>query len=209
LNPIASEQDGFFSSAQAQAVGVDDGRLARLLQDGYVERSVRGVYRVVTGVTIVTHVPEWLYVRYLALDAQRLPWERGSSPGVVVSHSSAADLLGLGSLPADIAEFTSVRRKSTVLPAVRIRQAGLPPQDWSWRESGRIPVTTAARTAVDLALVGVGRDYVEAIVAQALQRQLATLAELRSALARRRGHARTASVAWLDGFLAEVGNHDE
>ncbi|MCW2962617.1 MAG: hypothetical protein JWM90_3004 [Thermoleophilia bacterium] len=197
LGAILNQQDGFVTTAQAKLRGIDDARLVRLVQDGYLERVLHGVYRVNFGARVPSLVREDLYVRYLALDAGRLPWE--PHPTVVASHESAADLHRIGNLPADVATFTSSTRRSTTIGATRIRVASLDRDDWEFIERGRIPVTTVARTIVDLSISNVGRDYVERALDDALARRMVTSRQLKDVIDRRRrpsqqwiaDHART------------------
>ena len=195
LAPITAEQDGFVTAAQALKVGVDYSRIVRLASDGYLERVEHGVYRVAVGTPVAPRVAEDLYIKYLALDAKRLPWNK-DEPAVVVSHESAASLIGIGTFPADEAVFTSERRRSTTLSA-HIWMAPLPAVDWSYRELGRIPVTTAARTVVDMAFVGIERDYVVRALHDAIELRLATLDDVADVIDRRRRSSRRHSIAWL------------
>lgn len=198
---VAAEQDGFVTAGQALQVGVSNSALTRLARDGYIERVGHGVYRVTAGVPAVPRAPEWLYVKYLELDGRRLPWQDRSAPRVIASHETAADLLEIGTLPADVASFTSTTRRTTTIAAVVLRTASLPAEDWTYLFDGRLPVTRAGRTIVDLALVGVGRDYIERAISDALRRGLTTTDEIVAVLDRRRSSARKASVAWLDATL--------
>lgn len=195
LAPIAAEQDGYVTAAQALQVGVDYPRMGRLAADGYLERVEHGVYRIAVGTPVAPRVPEDIYIQYLALDAKRLPWEK-TKPRVVVSHESAGYLLGIGTYPADAPVFTSERRRTTTL-AAEIRIAPLPAEDWSFRELGRIPVTTAARTVVDLAFFGIERDYVQRALTDAIEQRLTTLDQVARVVERRRRSARKHSIAWL------------
>lgn len=199
LAPLAAEQDGYFTTAQARIRGVSDSRLVRLVEEGYLERVLHRVYRVTIGVPVAPRVRADLYVRYLALDDKRLPWDSAISPRVVVSHESAAELWRIGNLPADDARFTSERRRTTTIPSVRITTAQLPDEEWQFMHEGRIPVTTAARTVVDLALSGVGHDYVERAATDALDARVMTVSELRSAIERRKRPA----LHWLDRWLEQ------
>ena len=190
IAPLAVEQDGFVTAAQAAQVGVDYARLARLVDGDLLERVEHGVYRVTAGVPTIPRAPESLYIKYLALDGKRLPWMDRGEPRVVVSHESAAYVLGIGTLPADIATFTSSKRRETTISAAKIKVGPLEAVDWTYLFDGRLPATTAARTIVDLALAGVGRDYVERALSDALHKRLSTRDEVGAMLDRRRRSAR-------------------
>lgn len=197
LAPLAAEQDGYFTTAQARTRGVDDSRLVRLVEEGFLERIMHRVYRVAVGVPVSPRIRADLYVKYLALDDRRLPWDGETKPRVVVSHESAAELRHIGNLPADEARFTSESRRTTTIPAVRIATALLPAEEWEYIEGGRVPVTTAARTIVDLALGSVGRDYVARAAEDALRSRTMTLGELRAVIERRDRPA----LRWLDQWI--------
>ena len=70
LAPIATEQDGFITAAQALQVGLDYPRIGRLTADGCLERVEHGVYRIAVGTPVAARVPEGIYIQYLALDAK-------------------------------------------------------------------------------------------------------------------------------------------
>lgn len=196
LAPLGSEQDGYITTAQALELGVSRSRLSQLESAQYLERVHQGVYRITIGTPVIPRVPEWLYTRYLALDSKRLPWTK-RDPAVVVSHECAAELLRIGNLPADIATFTSSQRRTTTLSATKIYVTSIDADDWEFIVDGRVPVTTAARTVVDLASIGIGRDYVERAIEDGINRQLTTAAEIRSVARRRSRSSRHASIAWL------------
>jgi hypothetical protein len=103
----------------------------------------------------------------------------------VVSHASAAQLLGIGTKVADPPELTQARQRSRRTDVV-IHPARLGRDDWAWRrtESGmHLPVTTPARTIVDLLLAG---EEVGETVRRAYADPAAALPELLAALGRRR-----------------------
>lgn len=202
---IATEQDGFFTTAQARALGVDDSRLTRLVADGYIERVVHRVYRIAVGVAVAPHVREALYIPYLALDDRRLPWDRETRPRVVFSHESAAELLRIGNLPSDTARFTSEQRRTTTIPATKITLAPLPDDEWAFIQDGRAPTTTAARTIIDLALANVGRDYVERAAGDALRAGLTSRSELQTSIEQQQ----RPSLRWLLGWLSEGAGGSE
>lgn len=196
LAAIASEQHGFVTAGQSKRAGVSYAALTRLSQRGYVERIEQGIYRIAVGVTVLPDVSEQLYLRYLALDPQRMPWSH-ERPRVFVSHESAAEVLGIGVIPADESTFTSQTRRTTVLGATRIRVASMPDSNWTYMTPARIPVTTAARTVVDLAAVGIGRDHVLRTFDDALARGMMAIDEVQAVAAERASHVRRTSIDWL------------
>lgn len=170
LFPIAEGQAGYFTTAQAEAAGVDRPRLSRLASDGRLQRVRRGVYR-------LTHFPrsrhEDLFVAWLE-----------TGPHSVISHDSALSLYELSDvLPAAIhvtvPRNASRRRHGLHLHTNQISQGEI--TNWEG-----LPVTTIARTISDVAFDGLSEEFVEQAVREALLRGLAVPEDLLAA-ARRRG----------------------
>jgi predicted transcriptional regulator of viral defense system len=117
LAEIAQEQWGLITRRQAYAAGVSPATIARLAADGsMLERHDHGVYRLV-GAPLPDHVE--LRAAWLQLSPDLNKWERTAEHGVV-SHRSAADLYGLGDLPADWLEFTFPTRRQSRRPDIRL-----------------------------------------------------------------------------------------
>jgi predicted transcriptional regulator of viral defense system len=197
LLEAASEQGGYVTRAQATRLGLTDHDLERLLGSGDLERVRRGVYRM----RHAQSLHEDAIAAWLALERDRLPWERRSEPTAVLSHETAAALYRLGTiiptkptltLPVDAGRYTS-------LDDIVVHRAPLRPEDWRWHESGalRLPVTTPARTIVDLLLDKQEPSYLERAVGEAISAQILTPSELMDSARRRKG--RTAGLqarAW-------------
>lgn len=141
LADLTEGQWGLFTRRQAEATGMAWSTLSRLARDGVAERVTHGVYRLRGGV-IADHLP--LKAAWLALSPDTPAWSRTPAQGVV-SHRSAAALLGLGHLPADVHTFTLPVRRQTRKPEVRLHR-GTPES----RVFDGLPVTRPARTAADL-----------------------------------------------------------
>ncbi|HZC26699.1 MAG TPA: type IV toxin-antitoxin system AbiEi family antitoxin domain-containing protein, partial [Actinopolymorphaceae bacterium] len=107
LAELAEEQWGLFTRRQAEATGMAWSTLARLARSGVVERVAYGLYRL-RGAPPVDHLD--LRAAWLQLVPDVPAWERTPETGVV-SHRSAASVLGLGHLPADTHEFTLPGRR--------------------------------------------------------------------------------------------------
>ena len=122
--------------------------------------------------------------------------------GAVVSHRSAAQVLTL--LPAidgDV-EVTVVGRYCRHRPGVHVhRIAELDPSDVTERHG--IPVTTPARTLLDIAAVVPVRQL-ERALAEALARRLVRPEELRALLARAPG--RKGAPGYFEPSLTETAN---
>ena len=125
---------------------------------------------------------------WLAIAGGSLPWQRDGEPDAVVSHASAARLHGLGTTIADLPELTQARQRSRRTDMV-IHPARLGTDDWAWCQidSGmHLPVTTPARTIVDLLLAGEPVGAVERALRRAFADPVAARPELLAALGRRR-----------------------
>lgn len=164
LSPVASDQWGMLTAAQARRLGVSRVDLNRLVKDGTIE-PVSGAARVYR-LTGVPEDPDEDLVRaaWLQLGQGRLWDERVHEADAVVSHRSAAHVRNLGDLIPRVHEFyvpTRVRLRRTDL-RLRVRP-GIERSDWSL--SGGLPVCTIEKIVVDL----LGDHEDESAVAQIVQ----------------------------------------
>jgi hypothetical protein len=181
LGDIADAQRGYFTRAQAAEQGVDDMRLQRAVTNGSIERLDFGVYRI-TGAGQDPH--QALRAAWYRLSPVESPRERTHRPHLWVSHRSAARLLDLGVVAADVPEFISDRRVQTRADViVRVRSGGLMRSDWMVHDG--FAVTTPARTVADLAADRMDGGHLGRIASDALQRGMATREDLELAVAGR------------------------
>jgi predicted transcriptional regulator of viral defense system len=186
LHPIAAEQGGLLSAAQVVLAGVTRNQLSDLAADGDLRHLRRGVYGVGPGAA--DDDLESIASAWLAIAGRSLPWERDGEPDAVISHASAAQLLGLATNAPEVPELTQARQRSRRTDIV-IHPARLGADDWAWRrtDSGmHLPVTTPARTIVDLLLDGEPVDEVERALRRAFADPAAARPGLLAALSRRR-----------------------
>lgn len=184
ISEIASDQSGYLTTAQAERRGVDRTILSDLVESGDLRRVRRGVYATRgAGNPHERDVTAWLSV-----ERKPFPWEwKDREPRALISHASAASIWDLGTIVPERPSLT-VRG---ALPKSRfeIHTTGFGPDDWSWQRPGggalHVPVTTPARTIVDLAAAGEEPDYVDRALREAIGRGLATEPEVRSVLERR------------------------
>ncbi|GAA3136084.1 hypothetical protein GCM10020255_011120 [Rhodococcus baikonurensis] len=179
LADLAQEQWGMFTSAQAAESGVSAQHLKRLADRFILTRIRHGVYRL-TGTPI--HPADHVRAQWLALDPAPSATKRINSadPRGVASHRTAADLRELGDIDADIAEFTVPRRRNTRSGGVRFHVAALDPTDWSLLDG--LPVTTPARTIVDLASCRTDGGHLAGVVWDALRTDQVSRGQLESEL---------------------------
>ncbi|HYO20466.1 MAG TPA: type IV toxin-antitoxin system AbiEi family antitoxin domain-containing protein [Dermatophilaceae bacterium] len=165
LLDLAAEQWGMFTTSQARQEGLSAQVLARLADNGYLERIRHGVYRIAG----TPHGPaERLQAAWLALRPDLAAHARlvQDSVEAVVSHRSAAQLHQLGDLDADRLEFTASRRRQARDSDVRFHLAVVPRQDWTLVDG--LPVTTPLRTITDLAQVRLDGGHLAGIVRDAV-----------------------------------------
>lgn len=185
---LAARQHGVVSRRQLAALGVTPSMVAVRLEAGRLVRLHRGVFAV--GHARLTREGEWLAAVLATGD------------GALLSHRSAAALHRL--LPergrrVDVA--TAAKRASTNWIEVHGRQA-LTLADATRR--GAMPVTTVARTLVDLASV-VPRDDLERAVNEADVLGTLQLAAVESALGRTCGRRGGGHAALRGVLLAHDG----
>jgi predicted transcriptional regulator of viral defense system len=186
LIEVASEQAGYVTANQAARLGIEQSRLARLAETGDVRRVRWGVY----AMRHADHRLEDEIGAWLSIDRKRLPWERNGDPVAVLSHASAAALHGLGTLVPGYPELTvpPEHRSATRQGTISLHVAPLAAGDWMWMRSEgvRLPLTTPARTVVDLLLSGEETSYVERAIAEGLANDSLSPTELIESAQRRR-----------------------
>jgi len=162
---------GILSLDELRACGLSRDAIAVRVRNGRLHPRHRAVYA-------VGHAG-------LPLEGRLLAAVKACGPEAVLSHVSAAALLGL--LPWDDRrpEVTVARSTTRVHAGLRVhRTRVLEPED-VWRHKG-IPVTSPVRTLVDLASV-VGHRRLRRAVRQALALRFVDLGRLADALGRFRG----------------------
>jgi hypothetical protein len=178
---IADAQRGYFTRAQAAKEGVDDMRLQRAVHNGSIERLDHGVYRI-TGAGHDPH--QVLRTAWLRLSTDKSSRQRTQRPHLWVSHRSAARLLDLGVVAADVPEFISDRRIQTRADVtIRIRSGGVERSDWMVHDG--FAVTTPTRTIADLAVDRMDGGHLGRVASDALERGMTTHQELERVVAGR------------------------
>lgn len=135
LYPVAQSQLGYFTSAQAEKLGVDRRYLAHHAGSGNLERVERGIYR-------LRHYPPQRFEDVMVA----VLW---AGHGSVASHETALAIFGLADAMPPVIHLTLRRRFRGRRKGVVVHRAPLPPNDVTTREG--IPVTTPLRTIADVA----------------------------------------------------------
>lgn len=184
VGDLASQQWGLVTSAQAKDNGVDLPSLRRLAERGALVRVRHGVYASTT--TMLSAELE-VNAQWLALRPELMAADRVGDPELaveaVVSHTTAAEMWGIGDLWPDGIHFTVSDRRRSRQSDVRFHREDLPDADWTVHPEVGLPVTTVARTIVDLAQAGHEPDHLLGLVADAARKSLLDDQELLDALA--------------------------
>lgn len=210
VGDLASQQWGLVTSAQVKGHGVDLPSLRRLERHGGLVRIRHGVY---ANTAAVLSSELEMKAQWLALRPELMASDRVSDPAVaseaVVSHTTAAEMWEIGDLWPDGIHFTVSERRRSRQPEVRFHRANLADTDWTIHPKSGLPVTTVARTIVDLAWDGHEVNHLLGLVADAGRKSLLEEHELLDALA---GHEDALGVdrgdrrglkALLDGYFPE------
>lgn len=197
LSEPAREQAGYVTTGQAKRLGLETGDLVRMARRGDLRRVIHGVYALPAS---FGGPREDVIAGWLRLVGERLPWD-SEPPSAIASHATAASLHGFGTFPPITPTFTVMRRRFQPADgSIHLYKAHLDPEDWEWTvlpESISFPVTTPARTVVDLAFAGEDRAHVLDALAEAHERGLVDDATLAEAIRRRRHRGGRGSVSWL------------
>jgi len=167
LFELASEQGGYFTAAQARALGFSKALLAHHAKSGRFLRVHQGLYR-------LREYPSSPREDVVAA------WLVTGREVAVVSHDSALDILGLSDVVPEVVHLTvpRVRRYRSASPGVAIHTTTrrLGKSDVVVRDG--IRVTAPARSIIDAAQAGTAPEQIMAAVSQALDRGMATESKL-------------------------------
>jgi predicted transcriptional regulator of viral defense system len=182
LYELASSQAGYFTAQDAGEAGFSLPLLQHHLDAGRVERSQRGVFRLVNFPPTDEEglVPTWL-------------WSRREG---TFSHETALALHQLSdALPAKVHVTmpTAWKRRRVKIPRnVVLHFADLADDEREWK--GPIPVTKPLRTVADCSIDAVATDLVEQAARQGVRRGLFTRQNLKQVV-RRLGGGRQSGAA--------------
>ena len=183
---IALRQHGVIEYRQLIRLGLSPKAIAHRVETGRLHRIHRGVYAV--GHAKLSGRGQWMAAVLAAGDDAAL------------SHRSAASLWGLPVPASSLIDVTAPKDRRR--PGIAIHEAVLLPDEHTSRDG--IPVTTVARTILDLAATE--PRHVERALREAERRRLADTTPLAALLTRypgRRGTARIREI--LDAGHAHLG----
>jgi predicted transcriptional regulator of viral defense system len=164
LYALAEAQEGLFTSKEARLAGFADSVLVRLAQRGRLERVSRGVYR-------ISHYPSDRLAQY----REAILWAQASQgpAAVVISHETALLLYRISDVNPTRVHLTvpvSARLRRERPKWITIHHANLSPDEASEYEG--IPVTTVARSIMDVLESTMRIDIARQAIADGLQRGL-------------------------------------
>jgi very-short-patch-repair endonuclease len=132
---MAARQHGVVTHRQLVAIGITDSALKRRVQAGRLQRLYRGVFA-------VGHLPRTREAKWIAA-------VMACGQGAVLSHLDAAALWQIYESRGSSIHVTSMSRAGRKLPGIWAhRTRNLDPADVTVKDG--IPVTTVARTIIDL-----------------------------------------------------------
>jgi len=195
LFQIASQQGGYFTAAQAHAVGISAYLLWYHVRRGRYERAraKRGLYR-------LRHYPsspnEHVIEAWLA-----------AGPHAVVSHDSALALHGLSDVVPSKVHLTLPRAARWLATrsrkrGIQVHTAAAPFKAHDVTTHEGVRVTAPARTILDAAQAGAAPEQVVLAIQQGVERGLVTARGLRAAAAQRSKRVRRLVERGLQGIAA-------
>ncbi len=168
VSHLASEQAGFFTTAQAGRLSVERLKLHRETRRGVLRSPRRGVYVFASS----PYTPdEQLRAAWLSLDPSRTVAERLRTPtAIVICTTSAAGHYGIGDFQTHQHEFYTARRKQSRAEDIRLRIRDLPTDEVDIVQG--LPLTTPTRIVVDLLTEGEELGHISTLIADALKKGL-------------------------------------
>jgi predicted transcriptional regulator of viral defense system len=164
---LAERQGGIVEHGQLRALGLSGSAIGRRVEAGRLHRRYRGVYS-------VGH-------RRTGIDGAWWAAVLAYAPDGVLSHASAAAAFEI--LRSQALHVTVTRNGRKRRAGIVFHQRRVLPDDEVTDLRG-LPITTPARTLIDLAAGGMKGRRLEAAVDRAEQRRLLDFADLRELLAR-------------------------
>src|SRR3954469_3980913 len=175
---LAARQYGLAARAQLGALGLGDTAVTKRAAAGRLHRVHRGVYAV--GHRVLPACGVWMAATLACGD------------GAVLSHTSAAALWEIRPSDMVVIDVTVPGAAGRRRPGLRVHRDPALGRDEVTRRHG-IPVTTVARTLLDLAAISPPRALQRALDEAAVARRL-DLGLLDAVIARHAGHHRAAKL---------------
>jgi very-short-patch-repair endonuclease len=176
---LAARQHGVITRAQLISLGMSAPQITRRLKAGSLRQLYRGVYLVGTAPP----------------GAQELAAVFACSPSAFASHHTGAKLHSLPLPAPPTSVHITVIGRSVKRPGIIVHRVRALPADETWKLDG-IPVTSPARTIVDLA-PSLGSEPLEQLIAEACARNADTRSQLETLLRRYPGRPGVPAITGL------------
>jgi hypothetical protein len=178
LSAVAARQQGLVTAGQATRVGVADEALTRFEEAGLLMELDWQVYQLASSALGPRYA--YPYAAWLAISPEAFAWERPEGAAdAVLSHESACQLHGMGSVAAPFMVFTAPRALAEPR-ATRIHVAEL--GDDEVMNHGGVRVTTPRRTVVDLVRDHTEHGDMRKVLTDAVQRDVVDVADVHADL---------------------------
>lgn len=174
LYDTAEGQAGYFTARQAREAGFSFERLSYYAGTGRFLRAQHGIYR-------LAHFPASPYEDLF------FAWLR-TGPHSVISHESALYLYGLSDVLPDKVDVIIPRSASRRRDGIRLHTHQIGQEEITQREG--LPVTSPARTIIDVAASGMAEEQIYQAVQEALVAGITDADELCKQAIKRGGRAR-------------------
>jgi hypothetical protein len=181
---VAASQGGAIGHGQLRTIGLSPVAIERRIAAGSLHARHRGVY-------CVGHA-------LLGVDGRRWAAVLACGPGAVLSHASAAHAWGIIDSPTASVHVTVPNRSGRRHSGILIHRPRTLPADETTELDG-LPITTPARTLLDLAATGLRGRALEATLDQAELRSRVDWADVARLIER---HPRRRGVPRLRATLA-------
>lgn len=170
---LAARQHGVVSRKQLLRLGLSDDVIDAWARDGRLHRAHRGIY------ALNANLDEWGRIHAAVM---------ACGEGTLVSHRSAAYLLGIGERSPIVVDLIPSNRSGRAIDGIRAHLVRYPAPNERAYKNG-IPVTSVARTIVDLAGV-YGEPELRRSIERAATKRMLDIAAIDAVLSkgpRRRG----------------------
>lgn len=168
---LAEEHDGVFTSREARNAGFADSVIARLAKRARLQRVARGVYR-------IPYVAPTRFSQY----QEAVLWARAhrTLETIALSHETALAVFGISDANPAVIHLTipkAIRMRKPKRKGVAVHRSQLGSRDITTFEG--LPVTTVARTILDLSESGGRMDIMKQAISGARREGLIDGAEAR------------------------------
>lgn len=204
LEELAASQWGMFTTAQAQALGLQRNQISRLVSARRIEQAAYGVYRFVIGeeTSLCAIKAAWL-----SIYPKKLAFERLNTLQIdaIAAGRTAAFMHGIGDFHPSPYTFIVAQGKQSTRPEMRYLMRSIDIQDIVFIEN--LPVTSIERTIYDLFMSHEDPELIGKLINDASRNNRmidhSRLSELLAPLARRYGYAKLDGQSFTSDLMVQ------